>query len=133
MSVWLRLADPARQPALRLAVEGKLAGRDYYRFAAVGQPPAPEQPACPSARTWGQYIFQVDDLPLDGLSQLRVRFDLMGQGEVWIDDVQLFDLAFNERRVARAVQADHVGRRGRCTTARWATACGCWTATGRGS
>ena len=39
---------------------------------------------------------QFDDLPLDGLSQMRVRLDLMGAGEVWVDDVQLFDLAFNE-------------------------------------
>ena len=39
---------------------------------------------------------QFDDLPLDGLSQMRVRLDLMGPGEVWADDVQLFDLAFNE-------------------------------------
>ena len=27
---------------------------------------------------------------------MRVRVDLMGAGEVWADDVQLFDLAFNE-------------------------------------
>jgi hypothetical protein len=96
MSVWIRLADPSQQPSLRLAIEGKLVGRDYYRFAAIGKPPGPTQPAVPIATTWGQYIFQIDDLPLDGLSQLRVRFDLMGAGEVWIDDVQLFGLAFNE-------------------------------------
>ena len=56
---------------------------------------APASPAWPSPTSGGQYIFQVDDLPLEGLSLLHVRFDLMGQGEVWVDDVQLFDLAFN--------------------------------------
>ena len=96
MSVWLRVADATRQPNLRLAVEGKLAGRDYYRYAVIGQPPGAGQEAKPIATTWGQYIVQFDDLPLDGLSQMRVRFDLMGAGEVWADDVQLFDLAFNE-------------------------------------
>ena len=96
MSVWLRLSDPAQQPVLRLAVEGKLSGRDYYRFAAVGRPPVPGQPVVSIASTWGQYIFQVDDLPLEGLSQLRVRLDMMNQGDLWVDDVQLFDLAFNE-------------------------------------
>jgi hypothetical protein len=96
MLVWLRTADAARQPPLRLAVEGKLAGRDYYRYTAVGRPAAAGQAAVPIAAAWGCYIFQVDDLPLEGLSQLRVRFDLMGEGEVWVDDVQLFDLAFNE-------------------------------------
>ena len=32
MSVWLRVADAARQPPLRLAIEGKLHGRDYYKI-----------------------------------------------------------------------------------------------------
>ena len=41
MSVWLRVADAAHQPNVRLAVEGKLVGRDYYRYAVVGQPPGP--------------------------------------------------------------------------------------------
>jgi len=96
MSVWLRVADATHQPNLRLAIEGKLVGRDYYRYAVLGQSPSPGQDGKPLATTWGQYIVQFDDLPLDGLSQMRVRVDLMGAGEVWADDVQLFDLAFNE-------------------------------------
>ncbi len=96
MSIWLRVADPSRQPDLRLAVEGKLVGRDYYRYAIIGRPPGPGQEGKPISTTWSQYIVQFDDLPLVGLSQMRVRVDLMGAGEVWADDVQLFDLAFNE-------------------------------------
>ena len=41
-------------------------------------------------------MFQVDDLPLEGLTSLRVRFDLMGAGEVWVDDVQVYNLAFSK-------------------------------------
>jgi hypothetical protein len=96
MSVWLRVADVNHQPPLRLAIEGKHQGRDYYRFAPVGQPVAPGQPSAPLASEWKQYVFQVDDLPLEGLSPLRVRFDLMGAGEVLIDDVQVFELAFSK-------------------------------------
>ena len=96
ISIWLRVADASRQPNLRLAVEGKLVGRDYYRYAVIGQPPGPGQDAKPITATWGQYIVPFDDLPLDGLSQVRVRLDLMGPGEVWADDVQLYDLVFNE-------------------------------------
>ena len=62
--------------------------------SANRRPPA--GPASPSPPPGGHFIFQVDDLPLEGLSPLHVRFDLMGPGEVWVDDVQLFDLAFNE-------------------------------------
>jgi hypothetical protein len=95
ISVWLRVADAARQPPLRLALDGKLDGRDYYRFGQVGLAPGPGQPVKPIPTTWEQYLFSVDDLPLAGLTQLRARFDLMGAGEVWVDDVQVFNLAFN--------------------------------------
>jgi len=97
MSVWLRLNDPQQQPALRLAVEGKLDGEDYYRFAPLGKPLDAHQPGVPLTDRWAQYIFQVNDLPLEGLSQVRLRFDLMGPGEVWVDDVQVFDLSFNRK------------------------------------
>jgi hypothetical protein len=58
---------------------------------------APE--VAPLGEDWAPYTFRVDDLPLDGLTELRVGFDLMGEGEVWVDDVRLFDVWFskNER------------------------------------
>jgi len=96
VSVWLRVADAAHQPPLRLAVEGKLAGRSYYRYAPVGRPSEPTQAVPPILAEWGQYVFQVDDLPLEGLDGLRLRFDMMGEGEVWIDDVQVYSMAFNK-------------------------------------
>ncbi len=97
VSVWMRVPDASRQPPLQLAIEGKLDGAPYYRFAMVGQAPSGAPPAPPIAAQWANYIFQVDDLPLDGLAQLRVRFDLAGVGEVWIDDVQVFHLAFSRK------------------------------------
>ncbi len=96
--VWLRVADPTRQPALRLALEGKLNGGPYYKFARVGLP-LPGRRAVPIGNQWSEYVFKVDDLPLQGLSELRVRFDLMGPGEVWVDDVQLFDRKFDEKEI----------------------------------
>ena len=94
ISVWLRVANPAQQPPLRLALEGNLHGRVFYRCAQVGQAPA-GGPAVPIFPQWGRYVSQVDDLPLEGLTSLRVRFDLMGPGEVWIDDIQLYHLLFS--------------------------------------
>jgi hypothetical protein len=91
--VWLRVDSTEKQPPLRLAVEGKLAGRDYYRYAQVGQP------AAALGTQWEQFIFPIDDLPLTGLSPLRVRFDLMGPGEVYVDDVQLYSLAFSNPEI----------------------------------
>lgn len=91
VTVWLRTSDPARQPPLRLAIEGKLDGRDYYRFATVGQ--GMGAPAL--GENFAQFVFQVHDLPLAGLTDLRPRFDLMGAGEVWIDEVRLYDRLFD--------------------------------------
>jgi len=92
---WLKVNSPDSQPPLRLAIEGRLDGRTYYRFATVGG----GKGASPLSTQWTQYWFQIDDLPTTGLHDLRVGFDLMGAGEVWLDDVQLFDLWFydNER------------------------------------
>ncbi len=99
MAVWLRVSDAARQPPLRLSLEGKFHGRDYYRFGPVGSAADAGQPAKPILTEWSKYVLPVDDLPLEGLTSLRVRFDLMGAGEVWVDDVQVFGLAFRDSEV----------------------------------
>lgn len=94
--VWLKIADEDRQPPLRLAIQGK----DYYSFASVGASrPGEDRQAVPLATRWAQYAFAVDDLPLEPGNSLRVRFDLMGPGEVWIDDVQVFDCRFRDNEL----------------------------------
>ncbi len=92
VAVWLRLPPDSGQPPLRIALEGLDGGREYYRFAPVGMAPG----AMPLARTWSQFVLQVDDLPTEGIESLRVRLDLLGPGGVEIDDVRVFDLAFDE-------------------------------------
>jgi hypothetical protein len=83
----LKVADESRQPPLRIAVEGVLNGRSYYRPGTVGA--GTEQPV---HAEWTPLFVPFDDLPVEGLTQIRVRFDLMGAGEVWIDDVQVSTL-----------------------------------------
>ena len=88
LEVKLRVQDTSKQPPLRLAIEGVLDGSHYYKFGEI------KAPVAALTDQWKPYVFRIDDLPAQGLSELRVRFDLMGPGEVWIDDVQLFDLQF---------------------------------------
>jgi hypothetical protein len=90
--MWLRTEDANKQPLLRLAIEGIYDQKQYYVFAPVG---SGQQPGQQIQEQWSQFLLQVNDLPVTGLDHLRVRFDLMGPGRVWIDDVQLFDLYFN--------------------------------------
>ncbi|HUY31186.1 MAG TPA: family 10 glycosylhydrolase [Pirellulales bacterium] len=88
VSVWMRVADATRQPRLRLSLEGKEGNRPYVREAPIGAGDGVQM----LRGNWSQYLFEYPDLPTEGLSPLRVRFGLSGAGEVWIDDVQLFEL-----------------------------------------
>jgi hypothetical protein len=90
VAVWLRVGDAGRQPTFRVGVEGEESD-GYYRYATVGGA-TPQQ----LHSTWGQYIFPVTDLPVDGAAMLRVRFELVGAGTVWVDDVTLLDLDFTD-------------------------------------
>ena len=106
---WIRVAAGAKQPRLRLAVEGKLDGQVYYKLAKVGDG---EQgpPVKPLTTNWAPYHFLLTDLPATGLTDLRVGFDLMGEGEVWIDDVEVFDLWFDPDKEHRELTQEHVHR-----------------------
>ncbi|NBT12344.1 MAG: hypothetical protein EBS56_01930, partial [Planctomycetia bacterium] len=84
-------------PPLRIALEGLQDDREFYRFAAVGRGAG----AMPLSAAWSQFVLQIDDLPTRGLESLRVRLDLLGPGAVEIDDVRVFDLAFDEAQRVR--------------------------------
>ena len=87
VAVWLRVAPSRQQSQLRLAVEGTGSGESFFRGVLVGGPRA--------GVSWHRVALPIRDLPLHGLSKLRLRFDLMGPGQVWIDDVVLRDLDFD--------------------------------------
>ncbi|MBP87401.1 MAG: hypothetical protein CMJ64_11875 [Planctomycetaceae bacterium] len=95
---WIRTSNAAKQPPLRLAVDD---GRTYYHFAPLGKDVDKKlrptgNPAEKLPQDWPRqpYMFHLDDLPASGIDQLMIGFDLMGRGEVWIDDVEVYDLYF---------------------------------------
>ncbi len=101
MTVFVRGEHAGPETELRMVFETELDGQLYRRFAAVGGNPARAQPL---DAEWVYYAFCVGDLPLDSHGQMRVRFELTGPGEVWIDDVQLYDLLFPLRFYAYSSQ-----------------------------
>ena len=107
IAVWLRLPSEAKQPPLRMAVEGRKDGKEYYRFAPVGATAGGR----PLTEGWTQFVLQVTDLPTDQTESLRLRFDMLGKGVVEVDDVQVFDLVFadSQRAELRALfnQMEH--------------------------
>jgi hypothetical protein len=108
VSVWLRVADENRQPPLRLGVQSYGASQPYARYAVLGLS-ARE----PIRKGWTRYVFQVHDLPGESIQQVVVRFELSGPGEVWIDDVQLFDLDFADGERLELVKIMEVAKHDR--------------------
>lgn len=88
----VRIPDASHQPRVRLVVEAKVAGERFYRHTEYGNgtglPPLSEE--------WQRIGILVDDLPRKDVQYVKVGIDLRGTGEVWIDDVKLFDVWLTE-------------------------------------
>lgn len=95
VKVWLRVDNEAKQPPLRLAIEGRLNGQTYYVPAELGAD-IDGEPRPRISTTWKPFLLPIQKLPAEGLTDLRVGFDLMGEGEVWIDHVEVFDAWFDK-------------------------------------
>jgi hypothetical protein len=96
VSVWLRTSQPQWQPALRIAIDGTYADTQYYRYGSVGALPANSK-ASQLSENWQRFVVHFDDLPVEGMGDLRVGLDLMGAGEVQVDRVELYDRWFDDR------------------------------------
>jgi len=93
MFVWLKVPQQQKQPLVELVFEGRLYDEPFVRAGVVGRG-VDGYPAKPISEDWRQFVFLVNDLPLEGLSDLQVGVRLMGAGEVWVDDVELRHLEF---------------------------------------
>lgn len=92
MLAFIRGANFGADTTLRLVFEIEGQPTRYRRYSVLGGNRAD---AIPIAADWGGgYAFGQADLPLDASAQMRVKFELSGQGDVWIDNVQLYDLLF---------------------------------------
>jgi hypothetical protein len=91
MAVWVRGGKIDSTTELRMMFEADRAGQPYRTYATLG---GNRPGAQPLGNEWRYLAFGVNDVPLDSRGQMRVRFELVGAGEVWIDDVQLYDVLF---------------------------------------
>ena len=103
ISVWLKTDKPDQQPPLRLALEGQAEGVSYYRFGSVGSL-SPDLEANQIEARWKRFAVHFGDLPSEGLTDVRIGFDLMGPGQVSIDKVEVFDRWFDENDVKAMTQ-----------------------------
>ena len=91
VSVWLKTNDAADPPA-RIAIEGTSDNDDFYRYEPIVTEANGQAPLDGS---WRKFVAHFDDLP-DDLSDFRIGFDLLGAGQLSIDEVQIFDRWFDE-------------------------------------
>ncbi len=89
IDLWLRTGRQG-MPSVRIALEGE---HEDGKFNPYGMIP-PVGPERVEADGWVHYHFPIDDVPSEGLSALRVRLDLLSAGEVWLDEIRVFDLPF---------------------------------------
>lgn len=88
--VWLRTDRPDARA--RLWIEGESAGRPYRRVSDLAVP-----------MTWDERAVRASDLPSGGLDSMRLRFEMLTPGTLWVDDLALSGptLSDPERRNAR--------------------------------
>lgn len=89
LQAWVRARVDNNQTELRLGIEDADGG-PYQMYAQLGgQYPNPLQ------GRWEHYALPLCDFPLAERPQrLRIRFDLLGPGTVWLDDVRVYDVFF---------------------------------------
>lgn len=76
---------------LYIVLQDERDGSTYQQYAVLGA----EQL---QGEGWAPFEFPVSDVPLDNEGRVRVQFHLVGKGNVLIDDVELFDLRFDNAR-----------------------------------
>ena len=94
VTAYLKVEDVDNQPPLRIAIEGETQNSTYYRFGVVGSL-APNAEAKQINGLWRRFAVHFNDLPTGELRDLRIGFDLMGKGAVWIDNVSVHDRWFD--------------------------------------
>ena len=81
----MRGVNTNQPPSVQIAMEAKHHGTPYRRVSTKTTV-TPE---------WKDYRFAIQMMPLDGLTDVRVRLEVIGAGVVDIDDVEVFDLRFD--------------------------------------
>jgi hypothetical protein len=91
MEVWIRGENIGPQSELRMVFEAEREGQPYRTYAVLGGNRPGGQPL---RAEWKEFVFGVKDVPLDSQGKMRIRFELVGSGDVWIDGIELYDVLF---------------------------------------
>ncbi|MDO5553189.1 MAG: hypothetical protein Q4G68_05470 [Planctomycetia bacterium] len=100
LSLALGLQKDATSCPLRVCLTGRLRGEPWQRQVLLGPTVAQRLQAAREAGTtfendlfWTSDVILFDRLPLSGLEELSLRFDMPENGTLWLDDLRLYKLA----------------------------------------
>ncbi len=94
VTAWVRNHPERPVDSLRLSIDGQGSdGRKYYRFGEIPLLRTKDIPNNTQSQSseWQPIAVHFDDLPEEGLANIRIGLDLMKPGDLWIDSVQCFD------------------------------------------
>ncbi len=86
----LRTSAPRQLSAARMVIEGRIAGDLVSVHREVGR--GDDNDSSLLSEQWAPFVVTVKDLHLAQVEQLRIGFDLSGEGDLWVDNVQCFDV-----------------------------------------
>jgi len=86
LAVYARTDESSGSARLRVALEARHQGLPFRRSLTIEAQDGDRLP-----RVWeaSPIRLQVTDLPTDGLEELRIAIDWIGEGQIWIDRVEL--------------------------------------------
>ena len=90
LTAYVKAVNVDKDSELRLVIE-EVGASNAPRFVALS---AARLLQDHKQRDWNGYQFGVEDLPLDSTAKMRIRFELVGKGEIWIDNIELYDLVY---------------------------------------
>jgi hypothetical protein len=82
---------------VRIWIEGESAGKPYRRLSEITV-----------QQTWSEKAIRARDLPPGGLDTARLRFELIGAGSLWVDDLAVSGEGLSEperRNASKAIMA----------------------------
>lgn len=103
VQAFVRCENISPDAQLYVTLESEDQGRTYRRFTRLGADQL-------TTGKWSWYEFPVNDLPLGAENQVRLQFHLTGAAEVWIDDVGLLDVWFDDPRRVELVKRVYAAR-----------------------
>ena len=91
VEAWVRLEPEVDAPSVKLVLEGEYKGQRFRHQVELSDNPDLANAGSKQGE-WTPLNLQIDELPREGISNLRVAFDVSGEGNVWVDNLQLSDM-----------------------------------------